>query len=258
MPIVIQPRWRDLSSWAVWLIVALVMVWLPWRTLPQASSQPTLLPATAPSANLERLDVWQSPSDPFPWFSRRLRAQWQYAWHHVRRWIGVVRDWLLLVARLWSCRTLADVIDVLTRRCVARYLGALPVLYLLLEQVQVRTIINRHCPTESPLDHGAVALVLVLNRLVAPRPLYHVMDWLASTVLTDYLGVSATKFNDDRLGGTLNALAEHAQAIWQDIASQALLRYQIDLLVLFYDLTALVWSPCACCCRDAAGTPSRS
>jgi len=66
------------------------------------------------------------------------------------------------------------------------------------------------------------------------------MDWLAGTVLSDYVGVPATKFNDDRLGRTLDALADHAQVIWQDIASQALMRYQIDLSVLFYDLTALV------------------
>jgi hypothetical protein len=59
-----------------------------------------------------------------------------------------VRAWLLLAARLWGCRTLADVIGVLTQRSMARYLGALPVLYLLLEQLQVRTIINRYCPTE--------------------------------------------------------------------------------------------------------------
>lgn len=241
MPIVSQPRWRDLSSWCVWLIVALVTLLLPWRTLPIASySQPTLLPAAAQPVDVERLELWQSPYDPFPWFSRRLRARWQYAWFQVHRWLVAVRAWLMLAARLWSCRTLAEVIAVLTRRCIARYLGALPVLYLLLEQLQVRSIINRYCPTESPVDHGSVALVLVLNRLVAPRPLYRVMDWLASTVLSDYLGVPATKFNDDRLGRTLDALAEHAQAIWQDIASQALLRYQIDLSVVFYDLTALV------------------
>jgi transposase len=240
MPIVAQSHWRDLSSWAVWLIVALVMLLLPWRTQPKASSQPTLLAATAQPVEVERLDVWQSPGDSWPWFSRRLRARWQSAWHHVRRWLAAVQAWLLLAAQLWSCQTLADVIGVLTRRSVARYLGALPVLYLLLEQLQVRAIINRYCSTESPVDHGAVALVLVLNRLIAPRPLYRVMDWLATTVLSDYLNVPATQFNDDRLGRTLDALAEHAQAIWQDIASQALLRYQIDLSVLFYDLTALV------------------
>ena len=241
MAIVAQFHWRDLLSWGLWFVVALVMLLLPWRTSPlTASSRSSLLPATTAPAELERLGLWQSPSDPFPWFSRRVHAHWHCAWAQVRRWQRALQQWFLLATRLWSCHTLADIIGVLTRRSVARYLGALPVLYLLLDQLQVRTIINRYCPTESPVDHGTSALVLVLNRLVAPRPLYRVMDWLARTVLSDYLGIPAVKFNDDRLGRTLDALAEHAQAIWQDIASQALLRYQIDLSVVFYDLTALV------------------
>jgi transposase len=188
----------------------------------------------------ESLDIWQSPDAAVPWFSRSLRARWQWAWYSVEQWLKAGQAWVLLLARLSTGRTLADLIGVLTRRCVGRYLGALPVLYALLERLQVRVIINRYCPTESPVDHGAVAVVLVLNRLIAPRPLYRVMDWLAGTVLSDYVGVPAAKFNDDRLGRTLDALAEQAQAIWQDIASQALLRYRIDLSVLFYDLTALV------------------
>ncbi len=239
MPIVPRPRWGDLSSWGLWLIVVLVMVLSPWRmVLPGSSSQAALLPAAPRSA--EPLEVWHSPDAVAAWFSHSLRARWQWAWSSVKQWRRAGQAWLLLMVRLSTCRTLADLIGVLTRRCVGRYLGALPVLYALLERLQVRAIINRHCPTESPVDHGAVVLVLVLNRLIAPRPLYHVMDWLASTALSDYLGVPASKFNDDRLGRALDALAQHAQAIWQDITSQALLRYHIDLSILFYDLTALV------------------
>jgi len=239
MPIVPRPRWGDLSSWGLWLIVVLVMVLSPWRMgLPGPSSQPALLPAAPMSA--EPLEVWHSPYAAVPWFSRSLRARWQWAWCNVEQWLKVGQAWAWLWVRLSACRTLAELIGVLTRRCVGRYLGALPVLYALLERLQVRVIINQYCPTESPVDHGAVAVVVVLNRLIAPRPLYHIMDWLASTVLSDYLGVPSAKFNDDRLGRMLDALAEHAQAIWQAIASQALLRYRIDLSVLFYDLTALV------------------
>jgi len=239
MPSVPLPRWRGLSAWSLWLVVVLVMVLVPWRAgravtawVPAPCSTPVSLSAT--------LEVWQSPTDPWPWFGPRLRARWQAGWRPLRARLSAIRVWLALLTRLWGCRTLAEVIGMLTRRSVARYLGALPVLVPLLEQLQVQTIINRYCPTESPVDQGAVALVLVLNRLVAPRPLYRVMDWLAQTVLSDYLGLPATKFNDDRLGRTLDALAEHAQAIWQDIASQALVRYGIDLSVVFYDLTALV------------------
>lgn len=233
-----QPRWGDLFAWVLWLIVALAMLLSPWRmTMTTPSSQPAWLAPSFPPT--ERLDLWRNPAD-LPWFSRTLHARWQSAWYQVRLCEQALRAWGLLLLRLWGCRTLAEVIQVLTRRCLVRYLGALPVLWLLLEQLQVRTIINRYCPTESPVNHGTVALVLVLNRLIAPRPLYRVVDWLASTVLQDSLGVPASKFNDDRLGRTLDALAQHAQAIWQDIASQALLRFQIDLSVLFYDLTALV------------------
>jgi len=238
MPIVPRLRWGDLSSWGLWLIVVLVMVSSPWRMCRPGPSQPALVPAARMSA--EPLAIWHSPSAVVPWFSRSLRARWHWAWYSVEAWRRAGQAWLLLLARLSTCRTLADLIGMLTRRCVGRYLGVLPVLYALLERLQVRVIINRYCPTESPIEHGTVAMVLVLNRLIAPRPLYQVMDWLAGTVLSDYVGVPATKFNDDRLGRTLDALADHAQVIWQDIASQALMRYQIDLSVLFYDLTALV------------------
>jgi hypothetical protein len=75
---------------------------------------------------------------------------------------------------------------------------------------------------------------------MAPRPLYKVADWLGQTVLVTVLGVPAAKFNDDRLGRTLDAIAEHQRDIWLDIVSQALRRFDIDLRFLFYDLTALV------------------
>jgi len=83
-------------------------------------------------------------------------------------------------------------------------------------------------------------MVLILNRLVTPRPLYRVADWLARTVLVYHLGVSAEKFNDDRLGRTLDAISKHSRDIWQDIVHRALVQGGVDLSVVFYDLTAFV------------------
>ena len=94
-----------------------------------------------------------------------------------------------------------------------------------------------------------MALVLILNRLLAPRPLYKVADWLAQTVLVQTLGIPAAKFNacrerrwhfDDRLARTLDLLSAHAREIWLEIVQQALLRFELDLHFLFYDLTAFV------------------
>ena len=42
---------------------------------------------------------------------------------------------------------------------------------------------------------------------MAPRPLYKVADWLSQTVLVTVLGIPAAKFNDDRLGRTLDVIA---------------------------------------------------
>ncbi len=42
-----------------------------------------------------------------------------------------------------------------------------------------------------------------------PLPLYRVADWVGRTVLTGVLGIPAAKFNDDRLGRTLDALYPH-------------------------------------------------
>jgi len=135
---------------------------------------------------------------------------------------------------------MAAVVDLLTRSHLRRQMGALPVLYALLEVLQVRKAINRHCPTRAEVDHGTVAVVMVLNRLMAPRPLYRIADWLARTVLVYQLGIPAEKFNDDRLARTLDAISQHTRDIWQDVVHQALLRADVDLSVIFYDLTAFV------------------
>jgi transposase len=136
--------------------------------------------------------------------------------------------------------TLAQLVDLVTRSQVRRRLGALPVLYALLEALRVREIINRHCPTRAQVDHGTVALVLIINRLLMPLPLYQVGDWLARTMLVYTLGIPAAKFNDDRLARTLDAIQPHCRAIWQEVVQRALVQAQVDLDLIFYDLTAFI------------------
>ena len=214
---------HDFTSWLLWLMVILAIL------LPQAGVSKGLVS-----------EVWQSAFDPVPWLGQTFRRRWDVAWRPLRQWLHQWERWLALAACLWACRNLAEVIHALTRRRMLRSLGALPVLVALLNRLGVRQIINRHCPTHSPVDHGTVALVLVLNRLMAPRPLYRIVDWLATTLIAEHLGIPKDKFNDDRLGRTLDALAKHLPAIWNDIQQQVLRHYQIDLSVLFYDLTALI------------------
>jgi transposase len=189
----------------------------------------------------------------FPWLPRERWRKW--AWIHYEaacrmyarlQWAARLTYaravWAAGIARLIlsGALTLAMLVDALTRSQLRRQLGALPMLYALLEVLHVREIVNRYCPTEAQVDHGAVVVVLVLNRLMAPRALVRVADWVAQTVLTQTLGLPADKFNDDRLGRALDAIASHEREIWLEIVNVALLQFDVDVRFIFYDLTAFV------------------
>ena len=220
----------------IWVVAFLAFALLPQQPIrePQTPLDVPVLP--------DRVLLAPSGSAPFSLWPRCRLRKW--AW---RRYIVLRRAHrhALCVARmarlaLRGALTLAQVVDWLTATQFRRQLGALPVLYALLETLQVREVINRYCPTEADVDHGTVALVLILNRLTMPLPQYKVAGWMAQTVLIQILGVPADKFNDDRLARTLDALQPHCQAIWEEIAHRALAQAKVDLSVLFYDLTAYV------------------
>lgn len=178
----------------------------------------------------------------FPWQREWRVKKWAYekykAWQ--RQYRKAKRSRQLAQVAMAGMMPFAQVVDALTAKQVCYKLGALPVLYALLESLEVRQIINRHCQTKAEVDHGAVALVLVLNRLLLPLPLSQVSDWIGQTVLVAVLGIPATKFNDDRLGRTLDALYEKLGPIWVEIIDVAIRKADIDLSVIFYDVSAFV------------------
>jgi len=239
MYLIMRFRRIPVSAWLLWAIVCLVFVVAPVdRYDGDAGGPPALTGVVTRDSRSGPLVPWQ----PVHRSRRWLRNEWRRRLHRVRqrfhRRAALIKRLTRLMLR--GALTMATVVDLLTRSQLRRQMGALPVLYALLETLQVRQVINRHCPTAAEVDHGTVAIVIILNRLMAPRPLYRVADWLARTVLVYQLGVPAEKFNDDRLGRTLDAISQHTRDIWQDVVHQALLQADIDLSVIFYDLTAFV------------------
>jgi transposase len=222
--------------WFTWAIACLVFLMLPH-------------PAVVDEGPMVDLPAWAGVvthdarnGAPFPWQPRRRWRKW--AWRRYRALQEAHRRavWVARLARLalTGALTLAQLVDLATRSQLRRHLGALPVLYALLETLRVRGIINRYCPTRAHVDHGTVALVLVLNRLMMPLPLYQVADWLAQTVLVYSLDIPAAKFNDDRLARTLDAIQPHCSDIWQEVVHRALVQTEVDLSFIYYDLTAFV------------------
>jgi transposase len=244
-----KSRWLHVLVWLLWFLV--VLTWALAYGLPVAQGRGQV---AWPESGLGLVTV-PHPNDAaealWPWQPLGRWRKW--AWRHsqaarrvYRRAVWAARlayvraTWAAGLARLMlgGALSLATLVDWVTCAQLRRNLGALPVLYAVLEVLRVEEIINRHCPSEAEVSHGRVALVLILNRLTAPRALVNVADWVGRTVLTQTLGVPADKFNDDRLGRTLDAIAPHQRDIWQDIVHEALRRFDIDLHFIFYDLTA--------------------
>jgi transposase len=122
---------------------------------------------------------------------------------------------------------------------LSKSLGAIPVLLPILRQLRVAETIDCHCPGEEQVSHGTTTEILALNRLMAPKPLYQVKEWMAETVLEDTLDVAADQMHDTRIGRTLDDLHPHLKAIWQDIVVRAILAYDIDLRFIHYDITSV-------------------
>ena len=231
-----ESRRTQILVWLIWAIICAVFLLLPERMIP---SHPICLDVPA----LPGVVTYDRGNGPlFPWQPKHRVRKW--AWRHYCKLRRAHRHavWVARFARLAlaSALNMARIVDLLTQAQLRRHLGALPVLYELLNVLQVRQIINRHCPTAAEVGHGTVAMVLILNRLMAPRPLCQVADWVARTVLVSVLGIPASQFNDDRLARTLDAISAHTRDIWQDVVHHALIRFDIDLSIIFYELTAFV------------------
>lgn len=126
---------------------------------------------------------------------------------------------------------------------IVQFLGAIPLLLPFFERLGLRQIVNRHIgPTEAEHDPGLVVLILGINRLLAPRPMVHVEGWLDKTALPEILGVCADQFNDDRLARTLDLLAPHLEAVWQELVIAAILEFDLDLSQLCYDITSIAFT----------------
>jgi hypothetical protein len=231
-----KSRQTQILVWLIWAISCVVFLLLPERMIPSYRiwMEVPALPGV--------VTYGQENGPLFPWQCKQRVRKWAWRQYCKLRRAHRHAVWVARFARLamTGALNMAGIVDLFTQAQLRRHLGALPVLYELLNVLQVRQVINRHCSTAAEVDHGTVAMVLILNRLMAPRPLFQVADWVARTVLVSVLGIPASKFNDDRLARTLDAISEHTRDIWQDVVHHALLRFDIDLSIIFYDLTAFV------------------
>lgn len=122
---------------------------------------------------------------------------------------------------------------------LSKWVGAIPMVMPLFRDLNLAEIVDEHCPGKEEVSHGTTVMALALNRLLSPRPLYKVGEWLGGTILEDALEIEAAQMYDSRLGRTLDDIQPHLEAIWQDVVVQAVLANDIDLSQIHYDITSI-------------------
>lgn len=129
------------------------------------------------------------------------------------------------------------------RHQLVLWLNQVGVLQPLLEQLQLRETVSSALEAVrgeevTVVASGRLVETLVLNRLMAPRPLYRVGEWLHGSALAYRMGLDPAQVNDARLGRLLDALDGVSATIWPQLVAHALVLGGTDLAAVYYDSTS--------------------
>ncbi len=121
-------------------------------------------------------------------------------------------------------------------------LAGSPLLLEIMSRLRIESIIDEHAPPrpKQEVSHGQSALALLLTRLLQPKALYKVADWLSGTGVDIVLDHEGAAFSDDTLGRMLDAVSEQTEAIWIDVMREVVKAYpEMAEAVVQYDLTSV-------------------
>ena len=108
----------------------------------------------------------------------------------------------------------------------------------------MREIVDRFCPIREEVadyTHGQMVEILVANRLTSPHPLYRFDLWAEEFAAAELFGLDPAKLNDDRLGRTLDAVAEAIDEIQMEIAERAVNIFNLSLDQVHIDITSFMF-----------------
>ena len=121
-------------------------------------------------------------------------------------------------------------------------IAASPLLMEIMAQLGIEAIIDDHAPSgeKQQVSHGQAGLALLLTRLLQPKALYKVSEWLSSTGVDIVLDHESEAFTDDCLARMLDAISEQDEAIWLDLLRAVVETYpQMLETVIQYDITSV-------------------
>src|SRR6266404_5000852 len=115
--------------------------------------------------------------------------------------------------------------------------GGLPMIVNYLDRLQVADTIDRLVPWQGNVPLGTVVEIMIINRLLAPMPLFRLGEWAEKAGVVDYYGLQASQLNDDLLGRGLERIQAHVDAVQSDLVINAVRGWKVDVSTVHYDIT---------------------
>jgi transposase len=106
-----------------------------------------------------------------------------------------------------------------------------------LEELEVAKTIDELVPWEGEVPLGILVEILILNRLLSPKPLFRIGEWARQAAVTEYYGLTEQQLNDDRLGRALERLNEHRVTVQAGLVANAVKRFRLDVRQIHYDIS---------------------
>ncbi len=98
----------------------------------------------------------------------------------------------------------------------------------------------KDCPNHIKVSNGLLAEVMVLNRLVAPMPMYDIEEWVdKETCVGEVYKVETGSTNDDRIADILDDTNPKIQHLWNIIVPKAISEYNIPTDIVYNDITSV-------------------
>ena len=135
--------------------------------------------------------------------------------------------------------TWAERVAQATLQTSPRQIGAVPVVYPLIENLRIRETINALRGSKADIDMGRTMEVLLLNRLLSPQPLCRVGEWAEQTIIAQMFGLQVEQLYDQRFGRALDELHPVLGEAWVEIAARAVQQEGLDVSVLHWDTTSV-------------------
>jgi len=114
-----------------------------------------------------------------------------------------------------------------------------------MEQLELVRLFNKYVPNSNgaEISPAQILSIMVANIIISPTPLYRVESWLHDSL--DGLGeerIEAAKYNDDRLGRSLDLLFDADRASFMaEIGSQAIQVHQLETDEFHNDSTTITF-----------------